>query len=1062
MGVNEDIELSTQPEQWAAQAEKLPSIGAVNLLSIKRKASLLLAQIGSGPCFYEYTRHDISHIDEMLKLVEWIVPPTAREHVTSIDWLQIVLSIYFHDLGMLVTESEFNQRSKSPFEEFKAQQLFADGRGEDYRKKISTLGEDAAEKFFYQEFVRHTHAKRIKAWISGTPHEEYGISTEVASVVNELLSPLNPRAREDLATICESHHLDDLDNLKKYAPQRAYGKLPNETCNLQYCAVILRSADILHMTHDRTPSIMYRTVNPADPISQREWNKQMGITKVASKLARDEDGNLDESAPRDIIEIHAYFTEPEPFFSLSSFLNYVESELSRCRDWVERTKTTHGTKVSFPWRKVDRDHIETKGFISRVFAFELDQPKILTLLTGHTLYNDTDVVLREIVQNAIDASRLQNHQEARAYSPGLQGSQQPPGDGACVSVEWQPEARTIVVADTGTGMTQEVIENHLLKVGSSRYSSEKFKESFPDFNAISRFGIGILTAFMVADEVDIFTCHPDDEEARHLILKNLHGKYLVKKLQKSDAVVRDISPHGTRIELRLRPSAATPEVERILRSWVLVPGCKIVMKRADGSGDVPIGFSSAASAISYFFASAGQSVIGDGVNPKAGDIRVFSCREGGFELAFATKWSEMYKEWQFVTLGHRNEEVAEMVERGELPCGVAIEGIRVEFDTPGYRATRIAALINACGAAAPKTNVARSAVEQTPELSALEVFVYRCLLQHVETEVRELQTRRSLSLSGAVAEGGYILSPLLQAARDGETHSDCVRELQLLLVEQGGERKRVAPKDLLSHLNIWTIECPLLRSADTLLREAESNASLTNVVAMVSKQSFPDDPILCAGGLDGQDWALSERCVNLVSIDRDSRRVDFRWRLGATTDCWKSIALKRDFLIEQLRRFRTIDGAMELIQTGHMKRVYVPFGVPEVLGAEASICVRTGQSIYFLPGHLTTDVACAAAQILADAASSETKVAAAISAFVFLRSALMSRRTGRLSDDVVSRVCRSMDPIFGQISDFDIVKFSHELKHIQEQVFDVFAWDRRSQHLANPEGDGQDVPPFWP
>ena len=37
-------------------------------------------------------------------------------------------------------------------------------------------------------------------------------------------------------------------------------------------------------------------------------------------------------------------------------------------------------------------------------------------------------------------------------------------------------------------MTQEVIEKHLLKVGSSRYQDQQFREKHPKFSPISRFG----------------------------------------------------------------------------------------------------------------------------------------------------------------------------------------------------------------------------------------------------------------------------------------------------------------------------------------------------------------------------------------------------------------------------------------------------------------------------------------------------------------------------------------------------------------------------------------------
>ena len=67
--------------------------------------------IGREGIFSTYTRHDISHIDAMLKMLDWIVPDDTRKAMTPVDWLLVVLSIYLHDLGLAVTAAEFDNRS---------------------------------------------------------------------------------------------------------------------------------------------------------------------------------------------------------------------------------------------------------------------------------------------------------------------------------------------------------------------------------------------------------------------------------------------------------------------------------------------------------------------------------------------------------------------------------------------------------------------------------------------------------------------------------------------------------------------------------------------------------------------------------------------------------------------------------------------------------------------------------------------------------------------------------------------------------------------------------------
>ena len=155
-----------------------------------------------------------------------------------------------------------------------------------------------------------------------------------------------------------------------------------------------------------------------------------------------------------------------------------------------------GSCYEFPWRYVDTSGITVEGFEPRKVAFDIDQHKILDLLTGHALYNDANVVVRELVQNALDAVRLQELIENR---DGFTGH---------VRINWNTGSRCLTVEDNGTGMTQTIIEDNLLRVGASRYRTDEFLKKYPSFSLISRFGIGVLSTFMVANKVEIITCHP--------------------------------------------------------------------------------------------------------------------------------------------------------------------------------------------------------------------------------------------------------------------------------------------------------------------------------------------------------------------------------------------------------------------------------------------------------------------------------------------------------------------------------------------------------------------------
>lgn len=879
--MSEGISLHTHAESEAKKAEALPAFSGFNLLHIKRQVATLLGLIGRDGIFDQYTVHDISHIDHMLTSLDWIIPEATKSIMSPTDWLMTVLAIYFHDMGMLVTAEEYDKRAYSDFPRYRDETLFAGNSGADYRAKVGTLPPDRAERFLYQEFVRHKHAERIRAWVIGHAREDLGIADNMVEEIDALLNLLGPQFRRDLGLICESHHLNDLNDLKKYKPSQPYGNSDAETANLQYCAVLLRTADLLHVTSNRTPSVAFRVINPTDPISQQEWAKQMAVTRVRPKLGTDDEGVPSETAPKDTVEVHAYFRNEDGFFGLTSFLSYASDELKKSHEWISNTKKHQNARHEFPWRKIDDSNIETEGFIRDTFEFAINQTRILDLLTGHTLYNDTRVVLRELVQNAIDAIRIQHFPD-------------PPTSGK-IQLEWDTKDRTLKVTDNGTGMTQRVISDFLLNVGTSRYQDPEFKKEYPTFESISRFGIGVLSTFMVADSVDVITCHPEDEQARQLTLRSVHGKYLIRFLDKSHPDVQRLAPHGTQFVLKVRPSVEMPDVLETAKLWIVVPDCEVTGK-VDSQPSINIGHKSPAGALIELLSGAGiRAEIGhDTKAPQeldSGTVRVIERESNGVTVAYAIEWTRYFREWSFVT--------ADRLKRGDSPSlslGTCIEGIRVETATPGFKGTSILSIANVKGPNAPKTNVARSGLEITPERDAMLREIYGIYRNHVAQEITELHSNRSFSLTWAVSEAQFLLAPILDAS-DGEALSsnlfeEALSELRVLPVETKSGRTAISPASLAREPEFWTIDCALFHIAEPLIREAGKSASLSGIVETLNVPGFqlPPSKMLC--GVRPSDYfgsyAYRKREVDRIVIFPDQRRIDLRWVPLASPSRWLS------------------------------------------------------------------------------------------------------------------------------------------------------------------------------
>jgi len=393
-------------ETRAAEAQTLPAFRHLNLYGIKSAIKEILQLVGRDGIFREYTLHDVTHVDQMLGILDWLIPTATQEAMTPADWLLIVLAVYFHDAGMVVTPEEFSARADSDFNNFCERELFAGHAGAEYRAKLGRLEGEEAERFAYEEFIRRNHAERVADWIQGRHTQRRGLSTTLANQIDELLRPLPAEFRRDLALVCESHHQSDLHNTTKYKLSQPYGNSESETANVQYAALMLRTADLLHLTSDRTPTVMFRLINFQDPVSQREWSKQAAVRRVRAQKGHDREGNQSDGAAKSCIEVFATFADAEGFFGLTSYLRYAEGELLQTFEWAETSRTEAGNKYYFPWRRIDDSEVTATGFLPERLGFPLDQEKILELLTGHTLYNDTQRCYSRISAKRIGRSAV--------------------------------------------------------------------------------------------------------------------------------------------------------------------------------------------------------------------------------------------------------------------------------------------------------------------------------------------------------------------------------------------------------------------------------------------------------------------------------------------------------------------------------------------------------------------------------------------------------------------------------------------------------------------------------
>lgn len=175
------------------------------------------------------------------------------------------------------------------------------------------------------------------------------------------------------------------------------------------------------------------------------------------------------------------------------------------------------------------------------FTFQAEIKQLLHLLS-HSLYQNREIAIRELVSNASDALDKMRH-------IGLTDPQY--ADDAPLEIQLNPDKdnRVLEIADNGIGMTHDDLVQNLGTIahsGSKEFINRLSEQQSQgdDLSLIGQFGVGFYSAFMLADEVEVITRSYQDEQAWKWSSDGT-GSFEIEPTKEQS--------RGTRIRLKLKP-----------------------------------------------------------------------------------------------------------------------------------------------------------------------------------------------------------------------------------------------------------------------------------------------------------------------------------------------------------------------------------------------------------------------------------------------------------------------------------------------------------------------------
>ncbi|MEM5357298.1 HD domain-containing protein [Enterobacter kobei] len=455
--------------------------------------------------FPHYSLHDSSHSSTIINQIEKVIEPNINKLSATDCWL-LLESCYWHDAGMIITNEEkqallksddfchyLNELSCGTHELSQHAKEILEGKRENDISKALNISNSLT--FIIADYFRVVHAER-----SGL-----SVIEPLRAKVNSPRTSLIPqRLFNFVSQIVECHGKspEDILNLAKYND----GMDADDYAHPRYIAALLRIGDLLDIDDGRFCPTLLANIGDVPVSSLHHQKKHASIKHLLINS--------------EVIEIKAECELYGSFHAQQAWFDYIRNEF----DYQKRVWNEIVPDIEFrALPTIGELKCEIKGYIAidgKVPKLTLNNKRIYDYITGTQIYSEKYPFVRELIQNAIDATvykvwddlldmegfKESSNEEKRAtFNNSLNRYQI---NINCFESESESEKvfNYFQVQDFGTGMTLNDIKK-FLNVGSEAIPfRKKLTHSMPEWAKPSGyFGIGLQTVFTFCSHVTIKT-----------------------------------------------------------------------------------------------------------------------------------------------------------------------------------------------------------------------------------------------------------------------------------------------------------------------------------------------------------------------------------------------------------------------------------------------------------------------------------------------------------------------------------------------------------------------------
>jgi molecular chaperone HtpG len=479
--------------------------------------------------FSEYPDHGLKHVENVLETADKLIREKCRGIISAGDVATLILATLLHDCAMHLSVDGFKTLIKSnnvingfgdkPWARL-WEDFIAESRRFSGRKLMALFGDTKPLKpppsdpndldshemtgrdlLLIGEFLRRHHHRLA--------HEiaQFGVPGPDG---NKLKLPEKEETKHivDLAGVVARSHGLPIRSCHDYLRDRYSSFKSHKGVHPVFLMSLLRIADILQLQSTRAPRQVPKVRSLRSPVSQGEWEMHQAI----------EDIKWTEFP--ETIFIHAEPPNARTFIRIKDLITQIQHELDS--SWTVMSEAYYseeslrelGLKIRRVRSNLDDEAAFAKNvnYIPCQAAFEVADTDLLKLLIGPLYGERPEIGIRELMQNSIDAVRelreyLKKHPERKDDDLTEQEAE------VIVSIDEEEDGWWVTVSDQGIGMTVDTVRDYFLKAGASLRRSEIWRKTFENEEGKSqvlrsgRFGVGMLAAFLLGDEINVDTRH---------------------------------------------------------------------------------------------------------------------------------------------------------------------------------------------------------------------------------------------------------------------------------------------------------------------------------------------------------------------------------------------------------------------------------------------------------------------------------------------------------------------------------------------------------------------------